>query len=103
MQKRMSYSLYKKSYSDFPSSDYDSATKTILVTLPDYKKPSFPKEWRKTGNYYIVSRNTRVICWNSGYSENFVVESADGRTNKDKTFPAGLYTREKVIDYVSKL
>lgn len=99
----MSYSLYKKSYFEFPAHDYDEGKKTIFVDLPDYKKPNFPKEWEKVGNWYQTPNNARVYFWNSGFSENFVVESGRGYNSKSKTFPAGLRARENVINYVDSL
>ena len=48
---KMKYALYKKSYSEFLATDYDSSSKTILVDLPDVKKQKFPKDWEKIDNW----------------------------------------------------
>ena len=103
MEKRIPYSLYKSGYSDFPARDYDSATKTILVELPEYKKPNFPRSWRRIGNSYITENGARVVFWSSGLSENFVIESGAGHSYRSKTIPAGLYAREKVLAYLEEM
>lgn len=105
MQKRMPYSLYKGSYSEFPSSDYDKVTRTILVDLPNYKKPRFPKTWEKWGNHYSVDTGNGgalVSFWGAGLAENFTVEASKGYYNTIKHF-SGLYARENVIKYINSL
>lgn len=95
----MKYSVYKKFYNEFPSSNYNPTKKTIEVELPDYKKPTFPKTWERYGNHFTIDNVCRVYFWNTGYEENFVVEY----NGSSKTFPAGLYARENVINYVNEL
>lgn len=85
----------------FKAYDYDKKTKTIEVELPDYKKPQFPKTWKKSGNHYITPEGFFVYFWNSGLAENFLVEKFISRYNSvSKTVPAGLYAREDVIKFV---
>lgn len=103
MQKAISYSLYKSSYSEFHAHDYDSKNKKIIVDLPDYKRPAFPKSWVRSGNSYHAPNGARIVFWNSGLSENFVIESGSGYGYKQHTVPAGLYAREEVIKYVNSL
>ncbi len=98
MIKTIPYSLYKTGYTMFKGSNYNAAKRTIDVDLPEYAKPRFPSDWEKCGNHYKTPNGCRVYFWNSGLAENFVVEHAKGT----KTFPASLYAREQVIDYVSK-
>ena len=99
MIKTMPYWLYKTGYTEFNADNYDSKKKTIDVELPDYKKPRFPSEWRRNGNHYYAPNGCRVTFWNTGLSENFVVDSPSRK--KEKTFPASLYARENVIEYVA--
>ena len=52
--KRMPYSLYKQFYSQFSAEDYDQKTKTIMVDVPNIRRKSFPKEWKRIGNHYTT-------------------------------------------------
>lgn len=100
MTKIIPYWLYKTGYTDFPVRDYDAAAKTIVVDLPEYKKVRFPKNWVKSGNRYLTPNGCEVVFWATGLAENFIVITGCGNARKEKTFPAGLYVREKVIAYV---
>lgn len=99
MKKTLPYSLYKSFYNQFPADNYNAAKKTIEVELPEYKKPSFPKDWERFGNHYTTPNGCRVYFWNSGFAENFIIEYK----GTSKTFSPGLYAREQVIDYVNSL
>lgn len=103
MEKRIPYSLYKSGYTDFPARDYDKATKTIIVYLPEHKRPRFPADWKRDGNSYRTPNGARVYFWSSGLAENFLIESGTGYARKSKTIPAGLYAREHVLEYVNSL
>lgn len=96
MEKKMPYSLYKRSYADFSAHGYDPRRKEITVTMPDYRRPNFPASWSRSGNYIMAGNGVRIIAWNTGFAENFVVEHGNG----SRSFPAGLYARQNVIDYV---
>ena len=87
----------------FKGSNYNTAKKTVDVDLPEYAKPRFPSDWEKRGNHYKTPNGCRVYVWNSGLAENFLVERSSGCFHESKTFPASLYAREQVIDYVSKI
>lgn len=110
MKKTIPYSLYKASYTEYPASNYNSEKKTIEVELPDYKKPRWPKEWKRSGNH-IFAPNDCVICfWGSGLAEHYEVEHWHGPKDllgftkcETRSFPAGLYSRQAVIDYISSL
>jgi hypothetical protein len=110
MIKTMPYWLYKSGYSMFPASNYNAGKKSIDVELPDYKKPRWPKEWERSGNH-IHADNDCVICfWGSGLAEHYEVEHWHGPKDimgftkcETKTFPAGLYARQSVIDYILSL
>ena len=96
---RMPYSLYKKSYSEFPAENYDKAKKTIDVQLPaDYKRPRFPKDWERRCDGFFVD-GIHIYQWNSGYAEQFLVAYG----NEEHTFAAGLKTREQVIEMVNSI
>jgi hypothetical protein len=113
MIKTMPYWLYKKGYSEFPAENYNSGKKTIDVTLPDYKAPSFPKEWQKDGAAkQIVAKRYQitVYSYNSGLAENYMIEYGyePGRfgyfdKHGRKYIGAGLYARQKCIDFVKNL
>ena len=101
MIKTMPYSLYKSSYAEFKASNYNKVKKTIDVELPDYKKPQFPKDWTRVGNGYRTPNGCTVYFWNTGLAENFKVEHWVSQFNhQSKTISAGLYAREKVMEYV---
>lgn len=102
MIKTMPYSLYKTGYTEFKAGNYNGGRKTIDVDLPDYKKPRFPAEWRKDGNHYYAPNGCVVTFWGAGLAENFLVERWVSQYNhSSKTFPAGLYAREKVMEFVA--
>ena len=103
MEKKMPYALYKKSYSDFSAHDYNAAKKEIVVDLPDYSRPAWPKSWKHSGNHFFTPNGATVSVWNRGLAENYVVETGAGFSYSQKTFPAGLYSRQAVIDYCLNL
>ena len=95
---KMKYALYKNSYSEFLATDYDSSSKTILVDLPDVKKPKFPKDWEKIGNWYRLPNGTRVYFWNTGFAENFLIErTVTIHRILSKTISAGINARQEAI------
>lgn len=98
MVKTIPYSLYKTGYTEFKAENYNASKKTIDVDLPDYKKPRFPSEWRRDGNHYYTPNGCAVTFWNSGLAENFLIEC---HNHSAKTISAGLYAREKVMEYVA--
>ena len=108
MTKTMPYWLYKTGYEMFPAGSYNKTNKTIEVELPEYKKPRFPKGWRKVGNGYSTPNGFGVYRWGSGLAENFRVERRSGfdpytmRCSEviEKTFPPSLYVREQVMDFI---
>lgn len=102
MIKTMSYSLYKTGFSEFEANNYNANRKTVDVSLPDHKRPSFPKNWRRSGNHYYAPNGCVITFWNSGLAENFLVEHWVSQFNHhSKTISAGLYAREKVMEYVA--
>lgn len=102
MIKTMPYSLYKTGYTEFKAENYNASKKTIDVELPDYKKPRFPAEWRKDGNHYYAPNGCVVTFWGAGLAESFLVERWISKFNHpSKTVPAGLYAREKVMEFVA--
>lgn len=99
MLKRIKYSLYKKSYSEFSAKDYNVADKTIEVELPEIKKPKFPKEWAKIGNRYRLPNGTWVYFWNSGLAENFYIErNVTAFFRLSRTIAAGINARQIAIE-----
>lgn len=103
MEKRIKYSLYKSSYAAFPAHDYRPADKTIAVDLPDYTRPRWPSGWRRVGNMLLTPCGARVLFWGAGLSENFLIEHGSGYARQTKTIPAGLDSRERVIEYVNSI
>lgn len=101
--KKMPYSVYKSSYAEFPARDYDKKTKTILVDLPEHTRTRFPSEWERSGNCFKTPNGAKVYFWNSGYSENFLVEYKNGCIRESKTIPASLYARDNVIEFVRNI
>lgn len=100
---RMSYSLWKQFYSQFRAEDYDKSTKTIMVDVPKEKRKPFPKEWIHNGNYYRTPGGCKVIHWNTGYAENFLVERYISAYNvHSKSVPPGIDSREKVMKLVEE-
>lgn len=99
--KRMPYSLYKQYYRHFRSEDYDSKTKTISVDVPDAKRKSFPKSWKRDGNHYFTPGGCEVIFWGTGFAENFVVRKyVSSYDTKSKTIFPGIDSRERVMECV---
>jgi hypothetical protein len=98
MEKTMRYALYKQSYSEFPAHDYDARKKTIVVNLPDVKRPKLPSEWYRNGNHYFTPGGTVILFWNTDLAENFRVEHGSAA----RTIPAGLYSRQKLIETVNE-
>lgn len=100
---KMKYALYKKSYSEFPAADYDKSTKTIMVDLPEISKPKFPKEWERSGNHYYLPNGTVIYFWNTGLSENFLVERTITIHHiLSKTISAGINARQEAIETALK-
>lgn len=98
MIKRIKYSLYRQSYSDFPATDYDAKTKTIAVDLPDVNT-KFPNAWKKSGNALYTPGGCAVRFWNTGLAQNYVVETLKAPLTS-KTIPAGIDSKAKVIQTV---
>ena len=94
MKKKMKYSLYKQSYSQFPADEYDARTKTIMVDLPG--QPVKLPRWEISGNHYNTPGGSHVYFWNTGLARNYLVEF-DGR---QKTVPAGFDSAERVLEIV---
>ena len=91
---RIPYRIYKQGYSEFPASDYDKSTKTIDVQLPEYKKPTFPKEWGAGGCKHF--NHVTMYVRNSGFAEYYEIHQTV-RPYKEVTIECGLYAREKAI------
>lgn len=94
MDVRMSYSVYKHGYTEFPADDYDAKTKTIHVRLPEYKKPKFPKDFG--AGHPKQADNVIMFVYNSGYAENYYIEQLV-HPYKKATIGCGLYAREEAI------
>lgn len=102
--KRMKYSLWTQYYRQFPASQYDQATKTILVDIPDERRKPFPKDWRRSGGQrYFTPGGCEVDCWNTGFAENFVVRMVVRNEVYSKTIHPGIDSRDRVIQAVSIL
>lgn len=97
---RMLYRIYKQGYSEYPATDYDKSTKTIDVQIPEYKKPSFPKEWGTGGckHYNHVTMYVR----NSGVAEYYEIHQTVFPYKK-VTIECGLKSREKAIEVFKEL
>lgn len=103
MKRKMYYSLYKNYYNQYPASDYDSATKTIMVDLPDIKQIRFPKNWER-GLFckYVTPGGCRVYAWGSGVTQSYLVECPIECEKRSKTIPPGVNNRQNVIDTVNE-
>ena len=102
--KRMKYSLWKQYYRQFPADQYDQATKTILVDVPDARKQPFPKAWRRDGNHYWTPGGCEVTFWGTGFAENFEVRrSVSYYEQYSRTIHPGIDSRERVIQAVYDL
>lgn len=103
MQRRIPYSLYKTGYEEFPASDYDPKTKTILVDLPEIPCRVWPKDWKRSGNHYTTPNGCTVYFWNTGLSQNYEVEGPYNPYNrKHRTIPAGIHSFQRVLDTVNE-
>lgn len=103
MKKRISYSLYRSIYAVFPAQDYNSADRTIDVDLPEHRRPRWPSCWRRVGNMLLTPCGARVLFWGAGLAENFLIEHGSGYARQSMTIPAGLYSRECVIEYINSI
>ena len=103
MKKRIPYSLYKSSYNEFPASDYDSKTKTIIVELPFIKRRLWPKTWGRVGNHYTTPGGCTVYFWNTGLAQNYMVEKFITIHNiLSKTIPAGIDSFDRMLQTVAE-
>ena len=78
MIKRIKYSLYKSSYSDFPRipDSYDPATKTIEIDFPDEKPVKFGPEWIGAANSKRLKGTSVIIrFWGKGPAQTYRVEA----------------------------
>ena len=102
--KRMKYSLWKQYYRQFPADQYDQATKTILVDIPEEKRKPFPKDWTRDGNRYLTPGGCEVVFWNTGFAENFEVRRfVSCYEQYSRTIHPGIDSRERVIQAVNVL
>lgn len=92
--------MYKSSYSEYLASNYDKKDKTIIVELPDYIKPKFPKEWNKSGATTIY-KNVWIQSYNSGYAENYLIKQLKPPYKHVQIY-ASLKAREEAILTVHK-
>lgn len=102
MERRIPYSLYKTGYDQFPATDYDPKTKTILVDLPQIKRRVWPKDWKRVGmNSFTTTNKCRVYFWNTGLAQNYLVEWYGGPYNqKSRTIHAGFDSFDRVMQTV---
>ena len=101
--KRMPYSLYKQYYRQFPSEDYDPKTKTISVDVPEERRKTFPKSWKRDANHYFTPGGCEVLFWGSGLAENFVVRKyVSSYDIKSKTICPGIDARDRAIECVAQ-
>lgn len=105
MLKRMPYSLWKSYYRQFPADQYDLASKTILVELPDVKPIKWPKDWRRNGGQcYITPGGCYVYFWNTGLAQNFEVRKlVSGYYTATRTIHPGIDSRQRVLKAVEQL
>lgn len=104
MKRRIPYSLYKTGYEQFPATDYDPKTKTILVDLPPIKRLVWPKNWKRAGGNWLVAPNgCNVYFWNTGLAQNYEVEWSGGPFNrKHRTIPAGFDSFDYMMQTVKE-
>lgn len=104
LEKRIPYSLYKTGYDKFPSKNYDSKTKTILVDLPPIKRRVWPKDWNRIGgNSFLTPNGCRVYFWNTGLAQNYLVERYVGPfCRRSKTIPASIDAYDTVLQTVQE-
>lgn len=103
MKKQIPYSLYKASYNDFPASDYDAKTKTIMVDIPPIKRRSCPKSWDRVGNHYTTPGGCTVYFWNTGLAQNYMVERfITIHSILSKTIPAGIDSFDRMLQTVAE-
>lgn len=100
---RIKYALYKSYFSKFSAHDYDGKTKTIEVDLPERKKISWPKDWRKSGNSIFTPGGTIINFWNSGIAENFYINLFVTKyCQYSRTINPAIDARQQVIDTVKE-
>ncbi len=99
MKRRIPYSLYKTGYSKFQATDYDPATKTVEVDLPETPPRRMPKGWKRDGNSYRTPGGCRITFWNSGLARNYLVEYGycSVFTRQSKTIPAGIDSYDRMM------
>ena len=99
--KRMPYSLYKQFYSQFSAEDYDPKTKTIMVDVPNIRRKSFQKEWKRIGSHYTTLGGCEVLFWNTGFAENFLVRRYFScYYEEQRTICPGIDARDRVLECV---
>lgn len=104
MLKRMPYRLWKSYYRQFPADQYDQASKTILVELPDVEPVKWPKDWRRDGNRYITPGGCDVCFWNTGLAQNFEVRKfVSSDYTATRTIHPGIDIRQRVLKAVEQL
>lgn len=96
----MKYAVYKAGYSEYPAGDYNEKDKTITVTLPEYSRPKFPREFG--AGAYKVYKHVAIQCYNAGYAENYRIEQLLP-PYKHIHIPCGLRARERAIQAVYEL
>lgn len=103
MQRRIPYWLYKTGFDQFPASDYDKSTKTIVVDMPPMKRRVWPKEWKRRGNCFVTGKGVEVYCWNTGIQQNYLVMEPYKRFGRrQRTISAGFDSFERVMQTVKE-
>ena len=95
--KKVSYSFYKKYYSDFKGFNYDSRRKTIEIEIPEITA-TFPKNWERSGNHYITKEGVRIYFWNRGLEASYRVEYR----NFARDIYPGIYAKENVLKAIKE-
>ena len=100
--KRMTYSLYRQFYIQFPAEGYDPKTKTIMVDVPNIRRKPFPKEWKRIGNHYSTPGGCEVVFWNTGFAENFLARRYFSCYYEERrTIYPGIDALERVMECVA--